>query len=58
MSEAITAARGYWDVGKEGAQFRQQLDLSAIRVIQVENVDVGFITTRHLGDRLTEVHTL
>ena len=58
MRDTITAARGYWDVGKEDAQFRQQLDLSATQVIQVENVDVGYIMTRRLGDRVTEVHTL
>ena len=58
MRDAITAARGYWDVGKEDAQFRQQLDLSATHVIQVDNRDVGFIMTRRLGDRVVEVHTL
>jgi len=58
MRDAITAARGYWDVGKEDAQFRQQLDLGATRIIQVENVDAGYITTRHLSDHVIEVHTL
>src|SRR5438105_13122933 len=58
MRNAITAARGYWDFGKEDAQFRQQLDLSATHVIQVDNRDVGFIMTRRLGDRVVEVHTL
>ena len=58
MREAITAARGHWDVGKEDAQFRQQPDLSATHVIQVENVDVGYLMTRRLDDRVTEVHTL
>jgi len=58
MRDAITAARGYWDVGKEDAQFRQQLDFSATHVIQVDNRDVGFIMTRRLGDRVVEVHTL
>ena len=58
MRDAITVARGYWDVGKEDAQFRQQLDLGATRVIQVENVDVGYIMTRRVDDRVIEVHTL
>ena len=58
MREAITAARGHWDVGKEDAQFRQQLDLNGTHVIQVENVDVGYLMTRRLDDRVTEVHTL
>jgi len=58
MRDAITAARGYWDVGKEDAQFRQQLDLSATHVIQVDDRDVGFIMTRRFGDRVVEVHTL
>src|SRR5438128_361886 len=54
MRDAITADRGYWDVGKEDAQFRQQLDFSATHVIQVDNRDVGFIMTRRLGDRVVE----
>ena len=58
MQETITATRGSWDVVREDAQFRAQLQIADTRVIRVEGDDVGFLTVRTLDDRLLEVHTL
>lgn len=58
MQESVTRARGYWDPEKEDLQFRRQLELGGTRVLQVDDEDVGFITTRRLTAATTEVHTL
>jgi ribosomal protein S18 acetylase RimI-like enzyme len=57
MREAITAARGYWDPVKEGAQFRQQLELDGTDVIQSAGSDVGFVSARR-GPSAIVVNTL
>lgn len=58
MQQAITAARGSWNLAREDAQFRAQLRMADTRVIQLDGADVGFLTMRALDDGLIEVHTL
>ena len=58
MRDAIAATRGSWDIAREDAQFRRQLQLPDTRVIRVENNGVGFLTTRALPNKSLEVHTL
>jgi N-acetylglutamate synthase-like GNAT family acetyltransferase len=58
MREAIMLARGSWDLEREDAQFRAQLQLADTRVIRVDGSDVGFVTVRTLDGKLLEVHTL
>jgi ribosomal protein S18 acetylase RimI-like enzyme len=57
MREAITAARGYWEPAKEGAQFGQQLELDGTDVIQFAGGDVGFVSVRRDPGAIV-VHTL
>jgi len=52
MREAITAARGYWEPEKEGAQFRRQLELDGTEVIQSAGSDVGFVSVRRGPDAI------
>src|SRR6187402_990395 len=58
MREWITSARGFWDVDKERAQFRQQLEVDNTRVIQTARQDIGFVMARRVSFGTTEVHTL
>ena len=58
MREAITSARGYWDLAREHAQFRQQLEIDGARVLSLENVDVGFVVTRRVAVGTVKIHTL
>ena len=57
MCESIAACRGQWDEVRERAQFERQLELEATQVIQVKDVDVGFIMClQHPGT--LQIHTL
>jgi ribosomal protein S18 acetylase RimI-like enzyme len=57
MRESIALARGYWDPAKEHEQFRKQLELQNTLVIQVDGLDVGFVTVRQESDKIV-VNTL
>lgn len=57
MKEYITQARGEWSEQREETQFQQQLDISATRVIRVDDSDVGFITAP-IRDSIVWIHTI
>ena len=57
LREAITAARGAWEEARERVQFREQLDLASIRIIQLRGADVGFLMARDHGADV-QLHTL
>lgn len=57
MKEYVTQARGEWNEQREETQFQQQLDISATRIIRVDDSDVGFITAP-VRDSIVWVHTV
>jgi len=57
MQAQITAARGYWEEGKERRQFHEQLQLGKTQIIVRDGIDVGFFMLVPLGQD-TELHTI
>ena len=57
MKDYITQARGEWDEQREETQFRNQLDLTASRVIHANDVKVGFIMAP-IKDGVRWIHTI
>lgn len=50
MRDAITAARGHWDLAKERAQFLEQLELEGTAVIELAGSAIGFVSVRRGPD--------
>jgi ribosomal protein S18 acetylase RimI-like enzyme len=57
LREAITAARGSWDEVRESVQFREQLNLTSTRIIELHGRAVGFLMSP-ARDSDVELHTL
>jgi len=57
LKEYITETRGEWNEEREESQFRRQLDLSASRVIRLDDRQVGFIMAP-VRDGALWIHTI
>ena len=53
----FTAARGYWDEGRERSQFLEQLQLHQTQIIEYHSKGIGFLRTVERGHDI-ELHTL